>query len=62
MLDTLCVYISTLGLCTGRVAHRGKEVWLYSYMTAALEGVRGQRHALAALYLRERPGTYCTGS
>jgi len=23
--------------------------------------VRGQRHALAVLYLRERPGTNCTG-
>jgi len=24
-------------------------------------GVRGQRHAPAALYPRERPGTHCTG-
>jgi len=30
-------------------------------MTMALEGVRGQRHAPAALYPRERPGTHCTG-
>ena len=30
-------------------------------MTMALEGVRGQRHALAAIYTRERPGTHCTG-
>ena len=30
-------------------------------MTTALEGVRGQRHAPAALYPRERPGTHCTG-
>jgi hypothetical protein len=30
-------------------------------MTTALEGVRGQRHAPAAIYLRERPGTHCTG-
>ena len=29
-------------------------------MTTALEGVRGQRHATAALYLQERPGTHCT--
>ena len=28
-------------------------------MTTALEGVRGQRHAPAALYARERP--HCTG-
>ena len=30
-------------------------------MTTALEGVRGQRHAPAGLYPRERPGTHCTG-
>jgi hypothetical protein len=30
-------------------------------MTTALVGVRGQRHAPAALYPRERPGTHCTG-
>jgi hypothetical protein len=30
-------------------------------MTTALEGVRGQRHAPAALYPRERPGTHCIG-
>jgi len=30
-------------------------------MTTALEGVSGQRYALAALYLRERTGTHCTG-
>ena len=30
-------------------------------MTAALEGVSGQRHAPAALYPRERPGTHFTG-
>ena len=30
-------------------------------MTTALEEVRGQRHAPAALYPRERPGTHCTG-
>ena len=30
-------------------------------MTTALEGVRGQRHAPAALYAREKPVTHCTG-
>jgi hypothetical protein len=30
-------------------------------MITALEVVRGQRHAPAALYPRERPGTHCTG-
>ena len=29
-------------------------------MTTALEGMRGQRHAPAALYPRERPGIHCT--
>jgi len=30
-------------------------------MTAVLEGMSGQRHAPAALYPRERPGTHFTG-
>jgi hypothetical protein len=30
-------------------------------MTTALEGVRGQRHAPAAVYSRESPGTHYTG-
>jgi len=30
-------------------------------MTTALEGVRVQRHAPAAFYPRERPGTHRTG-
>ena len=34
---------------------------LYSFLTTAVKGVRGQPHALAALYLRERPSTHCTG-
>ena len=31
------------------------------FLTSALEGVRGQRHAPAAPYPLERPGTLCTG-
>jgi len=42
------------------VAQRVGEVKLYSSNTAALEGVSGQQHALAALYPRERPGTHFT--
>ena len=38
------------------------EVELYSFLTTALQGVRGQSHASAALYPRERPGTHCTVS
>jgi hypothetical protein len=34
---------------------------LLCFQTSALEGVRGQRHAPAAFYPRERPGTHCTG-
>jgi hypothetical protein len=30
-------------------------------MTKAIEEVKGQRHAPAALYPWERPGTHCTG-
>ena len=34
---------------------------VHPFMTTALEEVRDQRHAPAALYPRERPGTHCTG-
>jgi len=44
-------------LCTGHKPIGGVELELYSFLTTALEGVRGQRHAPAALYPRERPGT-----
>jgi hypothetical protein len=36
-------------------------VYLYSFLTTALEGGEGQHHAPAALYPQERPGTHCTG-
>ena len=39
----------------------GVEVYLYSFLTTTLEGVRDQRHAPTALYPRERHGTHCTG-
>ena len=54
-----CTLVQALRLCTGRTAQGGVEVQLYSFMTTALEG--GERHAPAALYPRERPGTHCTG-
>ena len=56
-----CTLVQALKFCRGRTAQRGVEVQLYPFMTTALEGVRGQRHAPAALYPLERPGTYCTG-
>ena len=37
-----------------------RGIALLYFLTSALEGVRGQRHAPAAPYLRERPGTHCT--
>ena len=39
----------------------GVQLYLYSFLTMQLEGMRCQCHALAALYPRERPGTHCTG-
>jgi hypothetical protein len=44
-------------------AHRqSKCVALLIYLTTALVGVVGQRHALAALPSGWRPGAHCTGS
>ena len=53
--------VQVLRLCTGLTAYRGSRGILYPFMSMTLEGVRGQRHAPAALYPRERPGTQCTG-
>jgi hypothetical protein len=39
----------------------GVKVQHYSFMSTALEGVRGQRHAPAAFYPRERAGIHSTG-
>ena len=56
-----CTLVQAVRFCAGRTPHRGVEVYLYSFFTTALEGVRGQRHAQAALYPQETPGTHCTG-
>ena len=48
--------------CTGRTAHRGSRgiaLLFIDHGTRKWEG--GQRHAPAALYPRERPGSHCTG-
>jgi hypothetical protein len=37
------------------VVQSGVEVQLYSSKTSALEGVKGQQHALAALYPGKNP-------
>ena len=42
-------------------AHRGSRgIALLFHDQWHWKGVRGQRHAPAALYHREKPGTYCT--
>ena len=53
--------VQALRLCTGRTAHRGSRDIALPFLTTALEGVRGQVHASAALYPRQRPGTHCAG-
>ena len=53
--------VQALRLCTDHTARGVVELQLYPFMTTALEGVRGQRHAPAAFYTRERSGTHCTG-
>jgi len=54
--------VQALRLCTGRTAQRGSTgVALLFHDQRHYKGVRGQRHAPAALYPRERAGTHCTG-
>jgi len=54
--------VHALRLCTGRTAHRGSRgIALLFYDQRHEKGVSGQRHAPAALYSQERPGTHCTG-
>ena len=54
--------VQALRLCTGRTAHSGSRgIALLFLDQRHWKGVRGQRHALAALYPRERPGTHFTG-
>ena len=58
----MCTLVQALRLCTGRTAHTGSRgiAVLYSW-PQQWKGVRGQRHAPAALYPRERTGGHCTG-
>ena len=57
----------TVHPCTGTEAlYRpygpwGVEVYLYSFLTTALEGGEGSRHAPVAPYPQERTGTHCSG-
>jgi hypothetical protein len=54
-----CILVQALRLCTSRTARRSSCIALL--ILDHRTRVRGQRHALAALYPRERPGTHCTG-
>jgi hypothetical protein len=57
-----CTLVQTLRPCIGRMAHRGSRgIALLSHDQRHQKGVRGQFHAPAAFYPRERPGTHCTG-
>jgi hypothetical protein len=65
---TLANTVANLGKGKGKVRSRtdseGPEGERYSstlYLTSALYGVGGQRHALAALHPGKRPSTHCTG-
>jgi len=57
-----CTLVQALRLCTGRTAHRGSRgIALPFNDHGTRRSVRGQRHASAAFYPRERHGTHCTG-
>ena len=53
--------VQALRLCTGRTAHRGSRGIALPFHDHSTGRGEGQRHAPAALYPRERPGTHCTG-
>jgi len=54
--------VQALRLYTGRTAQRGSRgIALLFHDQRLKKGVRGQRHAPAALYRRERHGIHCTG-
>ena len=54
--------VQALRLFTGRTAYSGSRcIALLFHVQRHKKGVRGQRHASAALYSRESSGTHCTG-
>ena len=54
--------VQKLRLCTGRTTHSGSRgIALPFHDHDTRRGWAGQRHASAAIYPRERPGTHCTG-
>jgi len=56
-----CTLVQVLRLCIGRTAHGGSRGIALLFHDHGTKGVRGQRHAPAALYPRERPCAHCTG-
>ena len=56
-----CSLVQALRLCTGRTAHRRSRGIALPFHDHGTKRGEGQRHAPAALYSRERPGTHCTG-
>jgi hypothetical protein len=62
LVKVKCTLVQALRLCTGRTADRGSRGIALPFLDhGTKKWVRGQRHAPAALYPRERPGTHCTG-
>ena len=53
--------VQALRLCTGRTVHRGSRGIALPFHDHGTRRWWGQRHAPAAFYPRERPGTHCTG-
>jgi hypothetical protein len=57
-----CTLVQAVRLCRRRTAHRGSRgIALLFLDQRHSKGLRGQRHAPAALYSLEWPGTHCTG-
>ena len=56
----ICNFFFTLSQATKALRESTGTALLY-FRTLHQKGVRGQRHAPAAPYPRERPGTHCTG-
>jgi len=62
MVKVKFTLVQALRLCTGRTAHRGSRgIALLFHGQRHQKGLRVQRHAPAALYPREKPGTHYTG-
>ena len=58
----MCTLVQALRLCRGRTAHRRSTgIALLFHDQRHWKWVRGQPHAPAAFYPRERPGSHCTG-